>query len=294
MLIIMCTWMRSLLFVLLLSMASLTQAADFKEKTCPIYLRILPVINLNGANGKDIDWVISAIAETMPEQIKPVNVRVVTPQLLQYVNQNLATKKNLTEIESNYLKILSRTDYILLIKWQNILDVKNTLTLQLQDSAGNVLDVRSMDVEYLKNQLSQINSFVRGAAQDYGNVLANQFYCIRITPQNADIPVGEKQEFAVQVENLQGNPVSGETVNFAISDKTSGTITSTRANLVDGQAKTIYEQKNSSGNILSAYIQPKSSTSEQSQAIATIQSDSLSLINKKNRTAKYNKKQSQA
>lgn len=257
-------YLRFFLLITLLMITSIARASDFNERTCPTFVRIPPVVELNGADAKEIEWVIPIIADNLPMKIKAGSLRVITPALLQY-----ATQKS-TATDSDYFKNLSRVDFAVVIKWQKILDIKNVLTLRLVNHDGDILDTRSMDVDYLKNQTNEIRDFVRDAGQSYGALLTDLFYCIRITPSDVKISASETQEFTVQVQNLKGTPISGENVTFNLSDVGAGDIKPNQTTLVNGQAKITYQVKKPLNNTLSAAIQPKSLAAEKSETLAKI------------------------
>lgn len=281
------TWIQWLFFICFFFLPILSEADDFSDKTCPVYVQIAPVIELNDAQGKDIDWVVQALADTIPLRLKPTNIRVVTPDLIRSTMKKLADKQAAGGGDDNQLKSLGRGDFIVLVKWQKVLDIKHILTLRLQTRSADVIGIRSMDVTDLKSQANQIDSFARAAGRDFGTLLTNRFYCIKLTPKEVDVSPGNKQQFTAEVENLKGDPISGETVNFDILDSNVGMISPGSGQLSSGKTQTTYEQKKSGDNLLKAAITPHTDLSEESQTVAKIQSDKMTLQFKTEETAEY-------
>lgn len=264
-------WMRYSFLITLLFLPLLTQANNFSDTTCPAYVRIPPVIALSDADAKDIDWVIQSLADSIPMQLKPTNVRIITPEVLNYALKKITPAQSASgEDNSRYKDMTTRSDFIVLIRWQKILNIKHVLTLRLQSHDGDVLGVRSLDVNYLKNQTDEINSFVHDAGEYFGTLLINQFYCIRITPKDVSASPGNVYPLDVQVENLKGDPVSGESVDFNVSNINAGTISPSHATLSEGKTKTTYEQKKLLDNQVEASIKPREVSAAKSSVIAKI------------------------
>lgn len=226
-----------------LSVSFFSHAQAFEDKTCPVYIQILPTLEENGANAGDVAWVTQALADTIPIPLKSSNVRVVTSASLISEMNKMGQQQKAGGGNENTMQNMVRGDYVVVVQWRRLMEKNHTLLIKLKDKGNEELGKRVLDVKDLTAEANQVDAFVRKTGRDFGKLLTNRFYCIKIDPKEAALSTGEKKKFNIRVENLKGESISGEDVRFDVQSSEVGMINPSHQSLADGSADVNYEQK---------------------------------------------------